>query len=413
MIHIVLYIDPGTGSMLFSLAIAIATALVFTTRKLVNSMKFILSAGKVSKISDDKIPYVIYSDHKRYLNIFKPICDEFEKRQIELVYYTQSKDDPIFDIAYDHIHPEFIGEGNKGIAKMNFLKAKKVLSTTPGLDVLQWKRSRGVDKYIHIPHMINSLGGYRMFGIDHYDSIITSSENNNADVRELEQVRNLPAKELIMAGCPYFDEEAKKLKEKEPYLGVDLNKITVLLAPSWGPSSLLVKYGEELVSALVNTGFHIIIRPHPESYRREPEILNALKEKYKNADNIEWNADNNNLDVMNRADILVSDFSGIVFDFALLLERPVIMSDDGFDTIIYDYDWMKYETWHYKELNDIGSWFKVEDIPRIKDIILELLTNDEKKEARKAVKDKLWTHQGEGAKCVVDYMTSLDSDAED
>ena len=83
--------------MLFSLFIGIATAGVFGLRALFLKLKFILSGGKLSKEeSANTIPFVIFSDHKRYWNIFKPICDEFEKRNIPLTYYSASPDDPAF-----------------------------------------------------------------------------------------------------------------------------------------------------------------------------------------------------------------------------------------------------------------------------------------------------------------------------
>mgnify|MGYP006321795831 CR=1 FL=1 len=47
MIFFPLYIDPGTGSMLFSLAIGIATAGVFALRSLVIKFKFIFPKGGV------------------------------------------------------------------------------------------------------------------------------------------------------------------------------------------------------------------------------------------------------------------------------------------------------------------------------------------------------------------------------
>ena len=158
------------------------------------------------------------------------------------------------------------------------------------------------------------------------------------------------------------------------------------------------------MSKLVETGFHIIIRPHPDSYKSEKEIIAVLKEKYAEYENVEWNSDNNNVDVLSRADIMVSDFSGVVYDFALLFERPVIMAYEQFDTIIYDYDWMDYNVWHYKELDDFGAWLTSENISDIKNIIVDLLTNDEKKEARIAAKKVLWRNQGKGAEKVVDYM---------
>lgn len=114
-----LYIDPGTGSMLFSLAIGIVTTLVFATRAAVVKIRFLLSGGKTAKISENKIPYLIYSDHKRYWNVFKPVCDEFERHKIPLVYYTQSADDPALSEKYEFVKAEFIGEGNRGLVRMN------------------------------------------------------------------------------------------------------------------------------------------------------------------------------------------------------------------------------------------------------------------------------------------------------
>ncbi len=57
-----LYIDPGTGSMLFSILIGVVSTLVFLGRRLFMKIKFMLSGGKAEKISSNKIPYVIFSD---------------------------------------------------------------------------------------------------------------------------------------------------------------------------------------------------------------------------------------------------------------------------------------------------------------------------------------------------------------
>ena len=60
-----LYIDPGTGSMLFSLFIGIAAVATFGARALLIKLKFLFSGGKVLDIDKTtRIPYVIFSDHK-------------------------------------------------------------------------------------------------------------------------------------------------------------------------------------------------------------------------------------------------------------------------------------------------------------------------------------------------------------
>ena len=67
------YIDPGTGSMLFTILIGIIGAAIYSLRMLAIKIRFRLSGGK-AEISTNKIPLVIFSDHKRYWSIFDPIC---------------------------------------------------------------------------------------------------------------------------------------------------------------------------------------------------------------------------------------------------------------------------------------------------------------------------------------------------
>ena len=236
------YIDPGTGSMLFSLFIGIAAAVSFGLSALWMKLKFVFSGGKIKNAeNNENIPYIIYSDHKRYWNVFKPICDEFEKRQINLVYYTSSPDDPVLKADYQYVHGEFIGEGNKGFAKLNFLKADILLATTPGLDVYQWKRSKNVKCYVHVPHSAGDMSGYRMFGLDYYDSILCCGDNQVQWVRKIESMRDIVPKDLVVCGSTYLD--TMNLKKTSCNIKKNDNPV-ILIAPSWGKSAILSKYGK-------------------------------------------------------------------------------------------------------------------------------------------------------------------------
>ena len=105
---IMLYIDPGTGSMLFAIFIGIVTSLMFLWKKMLLKLKFILGGGR-GETSQERYPYVIFSDSKRYWNVFKPICDEFERRQLPLEYLTASEDDPALTEKYQYVNCKFIG----------------------------------------------------------------------------------------------------------------------------------------------------------------------------------------------------------------------------------------------------------------------------------------------------------------
>lgn len=403
MIFLPLYIDPGTGSMLFSLFIGLATVVTFGLRALLLKLKFILSGGKIEKTdSSNSIPYVIYSDHKRYWNVFKPICNEFENRKIPLTFYTSSSDDPALFENYKFIKTEYIGTGNKSFAKLNFLKAGVLLSTTPGLDVYQWKRSKNVKCYVHIPHSVDDVPAtYRMFGTDHYDAFLTSGNHQEKVIRKLENLRNLPAKEVVCVGSTYLD--SMKIKKDSLEELQKNEKPVILLAPSWGKNGILSKFGSKFIDALIKTGYQIVIRPHPQSITSEKQMLDDLKSKYLQ---LEWNFDNDNFNILNKADLMISDFSGVIYDFSLIFNKPLIYADTEFDTLPYDADWLDEKIWSLRVLPKIGIKLEEKDFSNMKEIIDKALSSKELEQGRNEVKSECWNFEGESAKRTVDFLTN-------
>lgn len=396
-----LYIDPGTGSMLFSVFIGILSTFVFLGRKLFMKIKFILAGGKAERIASAKLPYVIFSDHKRYWNIFKPICDEFEKRGVPIVYWTASPDDPALSENYEHVKTEFIGEGNKAFARLNMMSATIVLSTTPGLDVYQWKRSKTVDYYVHIRHDVEDPVGYRMFGCDFYDAILLSGAYQEYYIRLLEQKRDEEKKETAVVGCAYMDVMKERLAALPP---VKNEKPVILLAPSWGASAILAKYGSSILDALIATGYKIIVRPHPQSFTSEKDMIEPLIEKYKESDDFKWNRDNDNFQVLHKADVLITDFSGIIFDYTLVFDKPLIYADTSYDSSPYDSAWLDEELWRFKVLPDLGINLEQNDFSNLKAIIDDLIKNESFQKGRERIRNEAWQHQGEGAKRTVNYL---------
>lgn len=392
------YIDPGTGSMLFTILIGAVSVVIYGLRGFFIKLRY--SFNKDAKKNENTIPLVIFSDDKRYWNTFGPICDELEKRGQKTVYMTQSEDDPAFQKKYEYIQPEFIGEGNKGFAKLNMLDADLLLSTTPSLDVYQWKRSKNVKYYVHILHAANDATSYRMFGIDYYDAVIVSGQYQKEQIRKLEKLRNLPEKEVKVLGIPYLD-VMKKRYESEKF---EHKERTVLLAPSWGENSILNKYGSRMLDALLATGYHIIVRPHPQSFASEKAMLDDLMGRYPESEQLEWNRDNDNFNVLNRSDIMISDFSGVVQDFALVFDRPVIYADVSFDKSVYDAWWLDEEMWLFTALPRLGRQLKDEDLGNLKELIDTTLDSEELKESREEVKRECWEHMGESASLVADYL---------
>ena len=399
-----LYIDPGTGSALFSILIGAAATIYFLGRALIIKLKVVLSGGKAANEASVEYPFVIYCEGKQYYNVFKPVLDEFEKQKVFLLYLTSSQDDPVFEATWNFIKTEYIGVGNRAFARLNLLHAGVCLMTTPGLDVYQLKRSKMVKHYSHILHAPSDATMYRLFGLDYFDSVLLTGDYQAEDIKILERQRNIHEKKLITVGCSYLDVYAEKIRnlpseEDHPF--------TVLVSPSWGASALLTRYGEKLLDPLAASLCHIIIRPHPQSIKSEAAILERLQTRYKDLNNIKWDYERENIYSLNKSDIMISDFSGIIFDYMFLFDRPVLYVSQDIDLRPYDADDLDHELWQFKTLKEAGIELKENDFSRITEIIKSAGDSDTLKLSRKKFREAAWQYPGEAGKRVFGFMAEI------
>ena len=397
-----LYIDPGTGSMLFSVLIGATATLYFLARAVILKLKFILG-GKKGAADKSAHTYVIYNEDKRYQNVFRPVLDAFERHGTEVSYFTSFKDDEAFSAGYKFVKSEYIGEGNAAFARLNLLSADIVLATTPGLGVYQWKRSKNVKHYAHILHSPGDATMYRLFGIDYFDSVLLTGEYQKDDVRYLEKVRGIKEKDLPVVGCTYLDFYKERI-EKIP--AEEKHEFTVLLSPSWGPSGILAKYGERLLDPLLATGWNVIVRPHPQSKISEAEMLGRLSKKYEGNGNLIWDYETDNIYSMKKADIMISDFSGIIYDYTFLCDKPVMYVNADIELALYDaYDVPGQKPWQVNAVKDFGIELKEEQFPTIKEVIQNASDSEELARRRAKAKQTAWQFEGQSGEKVYEFMT--------
>ena len=264
------------------------------------------------------------------------------------------------------------------------LNADICIMTTPNLEVLQIKRSRFVKHYCHITHSLLPMT-YRVFALDYFDSVLVANEIQREFVREIEKAHNVKEKYIAIVGSTYLDELAKlreSIKDSTHPLapsvreGESNTNPTILLSPSWGKESLLSKYGLKILEPLAKSPYHIIIRPHPQSLIVEAESTNIkhLQDSLQNYSNIEWDICTPNVIAFAKADLMISDFSSVIFDFVCLEGKPVITLDFSFDSAGYDladiYDKSNIgEFWTFKALKQIGGKISENDFANLQTII--------------------------------------------
>ena len=402
------YLDPGSGSMLFSALIGIVATLFFVFKgiffKLIDLPAHFRGLSKRERI-ENKI--VIYSEGPQYWGVFKPIVEELSRRAVPCLYLSGKENDPGLSCGLPNIKTRCIGEGNKAFFILNTLEADVLIMTTPGLDVLQIKRSKGVKNYVHITHSAGGVTGYAIFGTDYYDVVLTGGDADTEFIRTIEKVRDLKPKKIIEVGCAYLDSTREKLASIETAKPVDGRK-RVLLSPTWGIHGLLKKCGVELISRLVESDrFEITVRPHPQAQISEKDLLDELQKKFPESSYFHWDFSPDNLPALANADIMISDFSGIIFDYTLLFKRPVIALVSSYDRRGRDASDYPKDPWNIDFLKRYGHIIEKSDIPNIVEIIDNSLDEGISDEIYEYVKNSMDKYPGESGRRSVDVILEL------
>lgn len=383
MIPILLYIDPASTSALLYIIIAMAATLAFTLRGYFYRVKnMVLGRGFVSTTNLDGIDIIFYSEGKQYWQVFLPIIKSLERKGIRCAYLTSDKDDPGLNYSSEMIVGKYIGNLIMTSVFLNKLKAKFVGMTTPQLDVMMIRRSKNVQHYAHIVHAPIDIFTYRKFAFDYFDSVLCSGPHQIEGIRKLEEKRGTDKKLLLETGLTYYDsmlEEIKNLPQPEKKCPV------VLVAPTWKEYSIINRFGAEFFENLLkDSAYDVVLRPHPQTYVSFPKLIAEIEERFK--DEPRFTIDNNpsGIKSMTKSDIMISDLSGVFWDYAFLFSKPVLLLKTDFASIEgFEGSELDYEMWEMRERSKLGEEFDEKDIENINIIVDRILQNPPTMEVEK------------------------------
>ena len=127
------------------------------------------------------------------------------------------------------------------------------------------------------------------------------------------------------------------------------------MAPTWGKNGLLTKTGARVPLLLAKAGFHVILRPHPQSFVSDKAVIGEVLKAIDGNDAIELDRNPDGFVSLSRASAMVSDISGVIFDYAFVFLRPVVAVGpgpvkDGFEA------WeIEHPAWEQEILPKIGE----------------------------------------------------------
>lgn len=212
-------------------------------------------------------------------------------------------------------------------AFMAMVKCRVFIMTLTDLGQFHLKRSAHPVHYVYAFHALTSTYMvYRRGAFDHYDSILCTGPHHVREIRAYEKLHKLPPKHLVEAGY-YRLERIYTAYQRFLEIAQHVKKPTVLIAPSWGTHNIIESCGEKLVDLLLNEGYEVIVRPHPETVKRSPEVLHALEEKFESDVHFTLERSVATDESFLKAIVLITDHSGVSLEYALGTERPVLFLD--------------------------------------------------------------------------------------
>jgi CDP-Glycerol:Poly(glycerophosphate) glycerophosphotransferase len=269
---------------------------------------------------------VFYSETYQDWHHLQPLIDFLIDRLSRTICHVTSEQTvPVPSPSNSGLHAFRIRSGALRTWFFQMLKADVMVLTMLDLQNFQLKRSVHPVRYVYVFH---SMGSTHMVdhenSYDHYDDLFCTGPHHVAEIRRREELKGLAPKHLFAYGYPRLERlvELAAAHPREPS-----GTVTALLAPTWGEQSILHVCGEPLIAALLDGGIHVILRPHYQTARLAPRLVQRLvtrfgpDRRFRHVDRMEESAS------LLESDLLVCDWSAMAIEYALGLGKPVLFVD--------------------------------------------------------------------------------------
>lgn len=348
---------------------------------------------------------VFYSEKNGFYKYFKDIIEIILKKTDIIIHYiTSDPDDEVFRLQSDNFQVYYVGE-KKLIVLMMKMDADMVVMTMPDLQKYHIKRSmiREDIEYVYIDHGIGSLNlMLRKHALDYFDTIFVSNDITYREMEAQEKKYGLKARNIVKYGYCLIDNMIKEY-ENQPTIHNDIK--TILIAPSWQEDNLLDLCIDQILNQLLGKGYHVIVRPHPQYVRHCYEKLMLLKQNYEQCEDFTLQMDFSSNKTVFNADILMTDWSGIAYEYTFTTLKPSLFIDTPMKVMNPDYKEIDVVPFDIEIRNQIGKSVSVDQLNDLNTVVKDLLYGESyQRENMKKLREKYLYNISCSAKVGADYM---------
>jgi YidC/Oxa1 family membrane protein insertase len=267
----------------------------------------------------------IYSEHESYYAYYEGLVAALKARTDGgFCYVTSDPNDPILKLQGPQIYTFYLNKLLPFFMKM--VECRVFVMTLTDLHQFHLQRSVNPVHYVYVFHAMNSIHmAYRHSAFDHYDSIFCTGPYQVRELQREAELRDIRPRKLVEAGYSRVERIHAAWRSRTP--ASEPIRRTVLVAPSWAASNVLESHGIDLVRTLLEADFDVIVRPHPETNKRYPNLIARFETDFAGDSRFRLERSVRTDDSLLQADVLITDWSGIALEYAFGTERPVLYID--------------------------------------------------------------------------------------
>ena len=341
-----------------------------------NFIRHLLDVVAIMQLPKSQRRIVFYSEGKEYWVHLEGLLKEFLNfSNVPACYISSSEDDPGLCYKHPNLKSFRIDEGALRDWLFKNIDADVMVMTMPDLDQYQVKRSKKPVHYVYVQHSLVSLHMvYRKGAFDKYDTICCAGPHHIREVRAIEKKYNLPPKKLVEHGYGRMDSIIDSREKRKGKPANDPPKI--LIAPSWGENALIENVGEKVVLNLLETGFHVTLRPHPRTVKLTKSKLDAIVRQHRRNPNFVYEVDIASQKSLHQSDLMISDWSGAALDYAFGLRKPVLFIDVPRKVNNQEYESINIEPFEVGIREKIGRIQSLQELDDLSRSVYDLLSKE-------------------------------------
>ena len=343
---------------------------------------------------------VFYSESNGFYKYFKGFIDYIlANTNLTIHYITSDPNDNIFELEKENsrIKGYYIGE-NKLITMMMKMDSDVVAMTMPDLENFHIKRSylRKDIEYIFIQHGIGSNNmGMRRGCTDHFDTVFCAGPHQKREEEQIGDLYGLPNRNLVEVGYPLLDDMRRDYNAMPK---VENKRKKILIAPSWQTDNIVDSCLEDILDGLEGHDYEVIVRPHPQEVKLKREYMETLKKRYE-PKGIEIQTDFSSHNPVLEADLLITDWSGITWEYAFTTLRPILFINTPMKVRNPEYERIEERPLNIVLRDKLGKNLDLDALDKVAETVNYLLENTD-------------FYNKEIASLAEEYIYNLDNSAE-